>query len=237
MRCAGCLETSRRRSRGWSFGFSSAARILGLLDALMLRVPTVDVVRGQLTVRDPKRKHDRTTMISASVTSEMHEQLVEARLRRRASGPRLATSGYPARSRASCPRPHATRGGSASFGRLAAGATRKAAKPASSAGHGSSARRDRRCAICKRRQARVASGSEVTLRRRPQLKAQIPGYGSNVCLDDERDLAASRKRVSLNLAILHRAPPGCLATPRRSEVKLGNHRHIRSCFRDSTYRA
>jgi integron integrase len=54
---------------------------LRLLEALMLRVKDVDFARGQLTVRDPKWKHDRTTMLPAAVISDLHEQLVEARLR------------------------------------------------------------------------------------------------------------------------------------------------------------
>ena len=54
---------------------------LRLLEALMLRVKDVDFERGQLTVRDPKWKHDRTTMLPRAVTADLHEQLVEAKLR------------------------------------------------------------------------------------------------------------------------------------------------------------
>jgi integron integrase len=53
---------------------------LRLLEALMLRVKDIDFARGQLTVRDPKWKHDRTTMLPAAVTGALHEQLVQARL-------------------------------------------------------------------------------------------------------------------------------------------------------------
>jgi hypothetical protein len=47
---------------------------------LALRVKDVDFGRGQLTVRDPKWKHDRTTMLPASLTADMHEQIVHSRL-------------------------------------------------------------------------------------------------------------------------------------------------------------
>ena len=53
---------------------------LRLLEALTLRVKDVDFGRGQLTIRDPKWKHDRTTMLPSSVTADLHEQLVHARL-------------------------------------------------------------------------------------------------------------------------------------------------------------
>jgi integron integrase len=53
---------------------------LRLLEALSLRVKDVDFARGQVTVRDPKWKHDRTTMLPSSVTADLHEQLVHARL-------------------------------------------------------------------------------------------------------------------------------------------------------------
>lgn len=53
---------------------------LRLLEALTLRVKDVDFTRGQLTVRDPKWKHDRATMLPGAVTAELHEQLVHARL-------------------------------------------------------------------------------------------------------------------------------------------------------------
>jgi integron integrase len=53
---------------------------LRLLEALTLRVKDVDFGRGQLTIRDPKWKRDRTTMMPRAVTEEMHEQLAHARL-------------------------------------------------------------------------------------------------------------------------------------------------------------
>lgn len=53
---------------------------LRLLEALTLRIKDVDFARGQLTVRDPKWKHDRATMLPAAVTAELHEQIVHARL-------------------------------------------------------------------------------------------------------------------------------------------------------------
>ena len=48
---------------------------LRLLETLTLRIKDVDFARGQLTIRDPKWKHDRTTMLPASVTAELHEQV------------------------------------------------------------------------------------------------------------------------------------------------------------------
>ncbi len=51
-----------------------------LLEALMLRVKDADFSRGQLTVRDPKWKRDRMTMLPSAVTAELHEQIVHARL-------------------------------------------------------------------------------------------------------------------------------------------------------------
>src|SRR5688500_19177060 len=51
---------------------------LRLLEALMLRVKDVDFERGQLTVRDPKLKHDRVTMLPAATVTEIHEQLTRA---------------------------------------------------------------------------------------------------------------------------------------------------------------
>ena len=51
---------------------------LRLLEALTLRVKDVDFARGQVTVRDPKWKHDRVTMLPASVSAELSEQLVRA---------------------------------------------------------------------------------------------------------------------------------------------------------------
>jgi integron integrase len=53
---------------------------LRLLEALMLRVKDVDFERGQLTVRDPKWKHDRVTMLPAATAAEVHEQLTRARM-------------------------------------------------------------------------------------------------------------------------------------------------------------
>ena len=53
---------------------------LRLLEALQLRVKDVDFERGQLTVRDPKWKHDRVTMLPAAVTPALNEQLVHAKL-------------------------------------------------------------------------------------------------------------------------------------------------------------
>jgi len=53
---------------------------LRLLEALALRIKDVDFARGQLTIRDPKWKHDRTTMLPATVTADLHEQIVHARL-------------------------------------------------------------------------------------------------------------------------------------------------------------
>jgi len=53
---------------------------LRLLEALALRIKDVDFERGQLTVRDPKWKHDRTTMLPAAVVGELHEQIVQSRL-------------------------------------------------------------------------------------------------------------------------------------------------------------
>jgi integrase len=38
----------------------------------------VDFARGQVTVRDPKWKYDRVTMLPASVSAELSEQLVRA---------------------------------------------------------------------------------------------------------------------------------------------------------------
>jgi integrase len=54
---------------------------LRLLEALMLRVKDVDFERDQLTVRDPKWKRDRVTMLPRTVAPALQEQLSEARLR------------------------------------------------------------------------------------------------------------------------------------------------------------
>jgi len=53
---------------------------LRLLEALALRIKDVDFARGQLTVQDPKLKHDRTTVLPATVTPDLHEQIVHVRL-------------------------------------------------------------------------------------------------------------------------------------------------------------
>lgn len=53
---------------------------LRLLEALMLRVKDVDFDRGQITVRDPKWKRDRVTMLPRAVAAELYEQLTEAKL-------------------------------------------------------------------------------------------------------------------------------------------------------------
>ena len=52
---------------------------LRLLEALMLRVKDIDFERGQLTVRDPKGRRDRTTMLPRTITDPLHEQLLAAR--------------------------------------------------------------------------------------------------------------------------------------------------------------
>jgi len=104
---------------------------LRLLEALMLRVKDVDFARGQLTVRDPKWKHDRTTMLPSAVTAELHEQIVQARLVHeddlRADG---AKSGCRTPSPGSFRMPRAMRGGSGSFRRRGGGATLKETKVA-----------------------------------------------------------------------------------------------------------
>ena len=46
----------------------------------VLRIKDVDFERGQWTVRDPKWKHDRMTMLPSVMTAAMHEQIVQARL-------------------------------------------------------------------------------------------------------------------------------------------------------------
>jgi integron integrase len=51
---------------------------LRLLEALTLRVKDVDFERGQVTVRDPKWKHDRATMLPRSIVPELQEQLLRA---------------------------------------------------------------------------------------------------------------------------------------------------------------
>lgn len=52
---------------------------LRLLEALMLRIKDVDFVRGQITVRDPKWKHDRMTMLPRAVEGELREQVLHAK--------------------------------------------------------------------------------------------------------------------------------------------------------------
>ena len=46
----------------------------------MPRIKDVDFECGQLTVRDPKWKHDRMTMLPSVLTAAMHEQIVHAPL-------------------------------------------------------------------------------------------------------------------------------------------------------------
>ncbi|HVS31786.1 MAG TPA: integron integrase [Thermoanaerobaculia bacterium] len=53
---------------------------LRLLEALMLRVKDVDFVRGQIMVRDPKGRRDRTTMMPRAVTDALHEQLLGVKM-------------------------------------------------------------------------------------------------------------------------------------------------------------
>lgn len=53
---------------------------LRLLEALTLRIKDLDFSRGQITVRDPKWKRDRTTMLPASLDAELREQVLVARL-------------------------------------------------------------------------------------------------------------------------------------------------------------
>ena len=52
---------------------------LRLLEALTLRIKDIDFERGQITVRDPKWKHDRATMLPATVDAELREQILHAR--------------------------------------------------------------------------------------------------------------------------------------------------------------
>ena len=53
---------------------------LRLLEALTLRIKDLDFMRGQITVRDPKWKHDRTTMLPRAAEAELREQVVQAKL-------------------------------------------------------------------------------------------------------------------------------------------------------------
>jgi integrase len=53
---------------------------LRLLESLMLRVKDVDFERGQITVRDPKWRRDRVTMLPRAATPSLNEQLIATRL-------------------------------------------------------------------------------------------------------------------------------------------------------------
>jgi integron integrase len=48
---------------------------LRLLEALTLRIKDIDFARGQITVRDPKWKHDRATMLPRAVEDDLREQI------------------------------------------------------------------------------------------------------------------------------------------------------------------
>lgn len=48
---------------------------LRLLEALTLRIKDIDFARGQITVRDPKWKHDRATMLPRAVEVDLREQI------------------------------------------------------------------------------------------------------------------------------------------------------------------
>lgn len=52
---------------------------LRLLEALRLRVKDMDLGRGLITVRDPKGRRDRTTMLPVSATAALETQLDHAR--------------------------------------------------------------------------------------------------------------------------------------------------------------
>ncbi|HET7710723.1 MAG TPA: integron integrase [Thermoanaerobaculia bacterium] len=52
---------------------------LRLLEALTLRIKDIDFARGEISVRDPKWKRDRQTMLPRVVEGEMYEQIVYAR--------------------------------------------------------------------------------------------------------------------------------------------------------------
>ena len=54
-------------------------RSLRLLEALRLRVKDVDFARRQIVVRDPKGRHDRTTMLPRVLADPLREQLASAR--------------------------------------------------------------------------------------------------------------------------------------------------------------
>jgi site-specific recombinase XerD len=100
---------------------------LRLLEALMLRIKDVDFARGQLAMRDPKCKHDRTTMLPAAVTAALHEQIVEARLIHEED---LVRSGCRRRlPRRSLP-PPGTGGGNGSFRRRGGGDKKEDGKAA-----------------------------------------------------------------------------------------------------------
>ena len=53
---------------------------LRLLEALTLRIKDLDFARGQITVRDPKWKRDRTTMLPRAVDGDLREQVLYARM-------------------------------------------------------------------------------------------------------------------------------------------------------------
>jgi len=53
---------------------------LRLLEALTLRIKDLDFERGQITVRDPKWKHDRMTMLPRAVEAELREQVLHAKM-------------------------------------------------------------------------------------------------------------------------------------------------------------
>lgn len=52
---------------------------LRLLEALRLRVKDVDFARRQIVARDPKGRHDRTTMLPRALADPLREQLSAAR--------------------------------------------------------------------------------------------------------------------------------------------------------------
>ena len=52
---------------------------LRLLEGLRLRVKDVDFARWQITVRDPKGRHDRATMLPRRLADPLKEQLAAAR--------------------------------------------------------------------------------------------------------------------------------------------------------------
>jgi integron integrase len=52
---------------------------LRLLEAMTLRVKDLDFARNEITVRDPKGKHDRRTMLPQGAVPLLHEHLVETK--------------------------------------------------------------------------------------------------------------------------------------------------------------